>query len=369
MANEALQVEHLLAGLRDTSGNPLVYGKVYTYVANGGFSDDQLMWTDADKTSAAANPIILDGNGQANVYGDGLYDIVIRDEDDVILYTWLDIQYSKGINDQDQTFEGVKSFTDGIKTDTIDEVTADNGVVIDGVLIKDDKLYATELTELVGGTGVLLNKVRNATSREHGTNVAQIQDGKFNYAADTGIVNAYAMTLAPAVTVLVTGLEVKTKIANANTITTPTLAVNATGAKAIVGRGGQAIEVGDLPANVMATFRYTGTQWELLNQQNHHHTDANDGGVLTDVQSDGSQVIAASATWTPTVGIYQIAVEDATGALTQQLYITAVWRGWTAGGNGIREGGRLGYFDGTNMRFIENSGLGSVKIWYQKFTA
>ena len=214
MANEALQVDHLLAGLRDTSGAPLVNGKVHTYVANGGFSDNQLMWVDADKAQAAANPIILDGNGQANVYGDGLYDIVIKDENDVILYTWRDVQYIKGINDQDQTFAGVKSFTDGIKTDTVDEVTADNGVVVDGVKLKDNKVYADEVLELVGGTGVLLNKVRNATSREHGANVAQIQDEDFNYAADIGIVNAYAVTLA-AVPALKAGFLVATKSANA----------------------------------------------------------------------------------------------------------------------------------------------------------
>ena len=89
--------------------------------------------------------------------------------------------------------------------------------------------------------------------------------GGIVYAADSGAADVYVMTLAPAITALTTGMVVSTKIVNANLTTTPTMNVNGLGAKTIVRDGGQALVVGDLPADLMAVFRYTGTEWELLN--------------------------------------------------------------------------------------------------------
>jgi hypothetical protein len=88
----AVQVENLLAGLRDTSGNPLAGGLVYTYEA--GTSTDKSVYTDQNKATAATNPVVLDAYGQAVVYGDGAYKFIVKTSADVPLYTWDNLQYT-----------------------------------------------------------------------------------------------------------------------------------------------------------------------------------------------------------------------------------------------------------------------------------
>jgi hypothetical protein len=87
----ALQVELLLNGLRDLSGEPLSGGKVYTYT--GGTTTPAAMYTDRAATTPATNPIILNSYGRAQVYADGTFKLVIKDEDDVTLYTLDDLVF------------------------------------------------------------------------------------------------------------------------------------------------------------------------------------------------------------------------------------------------------------------------------------
>ena len=155
MANDAVQLEFLLAGLRDTSGNPLNGGKIYTYSA--GTTTNKTMWTDADKTTAATNPIILDSNGQAEIFADGLYDVTVKDSDDVTLYTWEYLEFQKGFRSTNETITGVKTFSDGILTDTVGEITGAAGVIIDGVKCKDNDVYVDAVEEKTSGAGVIID--------------------------------------------------------------------------------------------------------------------------------------------------------------------------------------------------------------------
>lgn len=70
---------------RDASGNPLALGKVFTY--EPGTSTLKATYNDEDKTGANANPVILDANGTANIYLDGIYKVVVKDANDVEIYT------------------------------------------------------------------------------------------------------------------------------------------------------------------------------------------------------------------------------------------------------------------------------------------
>lgn len=70
---------------------------------------------------------------------------------------------------------------------------------------------------------------------------------------------------------LITGAEITVKFTTTNTASSPTLNVNSTGAKAIYYRG-SAISAGYLAANRTYTFRYNGTQYELVGDLN---TDTN----------------------------------------------------------------------------------------------
>ena len=52
----------------DTNGAPLVGGKLYSYAA--GTTTPKATYTDESLGAANANPIILDANGEANVWLD-----------------------------------------------------------------------------------------------------------------------------------------------------------------------------------------------------------------------------------------------------------------------------------------------------------
>ncbi len=87
----AVQVESILAGLTDSSGDPLASGKVYTYIA--GTTTPSTTWTDEGETTPAANPIVLDAQGRAKVYAQGDYKFVVKDSNDSIIYTWDDLAF------------------------------------------------------------------------------------------------------------------------------------------------------------------------------------------------------------------------------------------------------------------------------------
>ena len=100
---------------------------------------------------------------------------------------------------------------------------------------------------------------------------------------------------------------------------------------------------------------------------NHNHDGTNSslisgGAIDTTVQSDGSQVIASGASWTPASGVYQITDSGGSSAHPYlQLFISSVWQGAA----GTKVGGIL-YSDGTNMRLWNGSG-GSITVFWQKF--
>lgn len=91
MAAKATQIDFLLAGLVDTNGDFLSGGKVYTYDA--GTTTPRDTWTDSDMTTVAANPIILDAYGRAQIFASGLYKFEVYDANDNLFYTWDYINY------------------------------------------------------------------------------------------------------------------------------------------------------------------------------------------------------------------------------------------------------------------------------------
>lgn len=70
-----------------TDGLPLVGGKLFTYAA--GTTTPIATYTDNTQTNQNTNPVILDSNGQANVWlTDSItYKYVLKDADDVTLFT------------------------------------------------------------------------------------------------------------------------------------------------------------------------------------------------------------------------------------------------------------------------------------------
>jgi len=82
------------------NGEPLVGGKVYTYEA--GTTTPLTTYTDASAAQANTNPIILDSRGEANIwYGPLLYKIVLKDPNDIEIYTVDDLSGFPSLNNVD----------------------------------------------------------------------------------------------------------------------------------------------------------------------------------------------------------------------------------------------------------------------------
>ena len=94
MANRGNIFSVLLSGLRDTSGVSLSGGTVYFYAP--GTVIAKSVYTDDDLTNAV-NSVELDANGQAEIYGRGLYDVVVKDADDAVLYSWESVFLGKDV--------------------------------------------------------------------------------------------------------------------------------------------------------------------------------------------------------------------------------------------------------------------------------
>ena len=91
---------------------------------------------------------------------------------------------------------------------------------------------------------------------------AAIQAQTGNYAPDTGVANAYVVTLSPAPAALTPGLPVRVKIANTNTGPS-TLTVNGLPAAAVKRPGGAAAQAGDLMAGQVVELVYDGASFQF----------------------------------------------------------------------------------------------------------
>ncbi len=74
----------LLSQVRTSAGGALIGAQAYFYAA--GTTTLQTIWLDRAKGTVAANPYTLDSNATSQLYGDGLYRIVIRDTAGVTQY-------------------------------------------------------------------------------------------------------------------------------------------------------------------------------------------------------------------------------------------------------------------------------------------
>lgn len=80
------------------TGDPLAGGKLFSYQA--GTTTPLATYTDQSESSANANPIILDANGECNVWlGDNAYKFVLKDSSDVTQWTVDNVnQASENLN-------------------------------------------------------------------------------------------------------------------------------------------------------------------------------------------------------------------------------------------------------------------------------
>ena len=90
MSTRAIQIEFLLSGLiHPTTYTPLTEGTVYFYAA--GTTTAKNVWTEKEKTNAFTSYELATG-GIKQLYGDGIYKIIVKDSSGTTVYTWDNIK-------------------------------------------------------------------------------------------------------------------------------------------------------------------------------------------------------------------------------------------------------------------------------------
>lgn len=93
----------------DANANPLSLGKVYFYVPNT--TTPKTTWQDATGSVQNSNPVDLDGNGSALIYGSGQYTQEVHDAAGNLVYTALTQDLYGLIVNGNNVFTGTNTFT------------------------------------------------------------------------------------------------------------------------------------------------------------------------------------------------------------------------------------------------------------------
>lgn len=275
--SKAQQVEFLLAGVRDTNGNPLASGKVYAYSA--GTTNAKALYSAADKGSSNTQPAILDSNGRILAWADGSYKFKIYDTNDVLLYTFDNLVY--GYDDGQLIWGGTSAGTGNAQTVSIAAITAyANG---QRIIFIAGNTNSGSVTLNVSGIGAVTIKridgVTNLSAGEitAGSVIDVVYDtssgGVFrmmnsptfaldflkhiNGGTSTGSSNTYEITTSPVIASYQEGMTVSFKTHQKNTSTTPTLNVCSVGAVTIKRPDGTALGGGDVRSGETYLMKYT----------------------------------------------------------------------------------------------------------------
>ena len=179
----------------DANGDPLVGGKLYSYIA--GTTTPQATYTDESGSTTNTNPVILDSRGEASVwFGAGTYKLALKTAADVDVWTvdnigsdisvadlatgiqtWLGTPTSANLRAAmvDETGTGALVFANAPTlvtpaVDVITEATPGVGVTIDGVLLKDSDVSAQDVT----GSATVNAPVVNATGTSSSAGVVRL---------------------------------------------------------------------------------------------------------------------------------------------------------------------------------------------------
>jgi hypothetical protein len=93
----------------DANSNPLSGGSVYFYIPNT--TTPKTTWQDATGSVANSNPVVLDGNGSALIYGSGQYTQKVFDSLGNLVYTALTQDPYGQVIGGNNTFTGTNTFT------------------------------------------------------------------------------------------------------------------------------------------------------------------------------------------------------------------------------------------------------------------
>ncbi len=277
---QAVQIESLWNGLTDSSGNALASGKVYTY--EPGTTTNKTTWTDQAKATPAANPIILDAAGKAEIWADGVYDLKIDDADDNNLTTISSAVYllNNGVVTWGGTSGGSSSNYTISPTPALNAYAAGNEFAFEanhtnsGATTLNVSSLGTKAIQDANGNALVGNEIVSGSVYKviydgtafiliNGVSPLTIQNSYTNYKASGGSSSAYTLDLDPDVTAYVAGQRF-TFNANHTSDGTCTLNVNGLGAKTIQDAGAKNLIANCIESGQIVDVIYDGTVFRIL---------------------------------------------------------------------------------------------------------
>jgi hypothetical protein len=138
----------------DSNGKPLAGGTVYFYIPNT--STFKSTWQDPAQTILNTNPIVLDANGQALIWGSGVYRQVVYDQFNNLIWDQITEDTSSGLigNMTDNVYLSGTGFTPGTTT-TLTLSSAPGSPA--NMWVFFDGIYQTPDTWSVSGAVVTFN--------------------------------------------------------------------------------------------------------------------------------------------------------------------------------------------------------------------
>ena len=307
------------AGLFDSSGDPLSGGLVNTYVSGTTTAKNSYPTQDdaAAQTNANANPVVLDSNGRAQIWLDGVYKVVVTDSagstiqtvDEYGLVTDADVYDKEYLQGLEVTLDTDTAHDVNVTAGEARDVSDTSDIVLTGEITKrvdatwavgDDNggldtstVAATSIYYIwliqrsdTGVEDVLISLSASAPTMPTSYDKKRLigvgkTDGSSNWTfvskagwtdyhncifPDSATTDAYAVAPQPVHAQYFTGMRVRFRAATLNTAAS-TLNLNGLGAKALE-YNGDAVVTGDIIANQIVEAEYDGTAFQMLTPPN-----------------------------------------------------------------------------------------------------
>lgn len=277
-------------------GANLSGGKVYFY--ESGTTTPKDTYSDSDLSTPNTNPVILNARGEADIYLNGEYKIVLKDSTDTTI--WTEDNYSVLSNSQwgtsvPATYVSATSFKvigdltadyeTGRRIKCTDASTLYGAITLSSYFAPDTtvniSLDSGSLSVSLTGVELSILTVSN--------DALPINSRTIYKGVATGTADALTVALTPTLTsdTLSDGDLLFVRALLANATTTPTLDPDGIGALTIVKEGSQVLVAGDIArADHELIFKYnlTNTEWELLNPVTVSQEQINTSSIIPIVQ-------------------------------------------------------------------------------------
>jgi hypothetical protein len=279
----------------DGNGVPYAGGSVYFYVYDT--STLANTWQDPNEVTLNTNPVILDADGRATIWGDGQYRQVLFDQFGNEI--WDKPVFSLVTSD-----EVVTSFNGRTGDVTLSQSDVNTAIGTDDIT-NAMLAYMPGMT-VKGNNGGSPGPPQDLTIAQI-TAMLAASPGAY-YSVDTGTVNVIVATLPTAPSALTAGLFLFVQVENTNT-SSVTLNVNGLGAENVQYNGAN-VKSGYLQAGQIYLFCYDGTQFELISPPSLLGSSGGDTSVTLPGASSAAGTVGSS-------GWYY----DGSGILHQWAYV------------------------------------------------